>query len=127
MLWLHETLKEAEMNREKVHIIGHIPPNFDGCYKPWINEFTSIVNRFAHIISGQFYGHSHMDEFSIFYTTVSPSNALNVAWVGGAGGNSFGLNSNYRVYHVDGESYVRKLNAECAHVVYGMITFPGSA
>ncbi|KAG4074682.1 hypothetical protein HA402_004553 [Bradysia odoriphaga] len=103
--WLYETLKEAEMNSEKVHIVGHIPPNFDGCYKPWVTEYISIVNRFAHIISGQFYGHSHLDEFSIFYTPESPSKALNVAWVGGASGNAFGLNSNYRVYYVDGESY----------------------
>lgn len=34
--WLHETLKEAEMNGEKVHIIGHVPPNSDRCFKPWV-------------------------------------------------------------------------------------------
>lgn len=94
------------MNREKVHIIGHIPPNSDGCFKPWITEYILIVNRFAHIISGQFNGHSHFDEFSIFYTTDNPSKALNVAWNGGSGTSFVGLNSNYRVYYVDGESYV---------------------
>lgn len=94
------------MNGEKIHIIAHIPPNFEGCFKPWINEYISIVNRFAHIISGQFNGHTHLDDFIIFYTKESPSKSLNVAWTGGAGGTSFGLNSNYRVYYVDGESYV---------------------
>lgn len=69
-------------------------------------EYIKIVNRFAHIISGQFYGHSHYDEFSIFYTTDNnPSKSLNVAWNGGSGIIDE-LNSNYRVYYVDGESYV---------------------
>lgn len=94
------------MNSEKVHIIGHIPPNSDGCYKPWIQQYISIVNRFAHIISGQFNGHSHLDEFSIFYTTENPSKCLNVAWNGGSGTSFGGRNSNYRIYYVDGESYV---------------------
>lgn len=107
--WLYETLLEAETNNEKVHIVAHIPANFYGCYKPWTTEYHSIVNRFAHIISGQFNGHTHLDEFSIFYTTDSPSKSLNVAWVGGSGGTTFGLNSNYRIYYVDGESYVRIL------------------
>lgn len=103
--WLYDTLKESELNSEKVNIIGHIPPNSDSCFKPWLTEYIAIVNRFSHIISGQFTGHSHLDEFSIFYTMDNPSKSLNVAWNGGSGAVG-GLNSNYRVYFVDGESYV---------------------
>lgn len=121
--WFYETLKEAEMNREKVHIIGHIPPNSAGCVKAWTTEYILIVNRFSHIISGQFNGHSHLDEFSIFYTTDNPSKSLNVAWTGGSGTSIDGLNSNYRVYYVDGESYVRIVKMNFVQKV-GMLSLP---
>lgn len=29
---IHRVLHKAELNKEKVLIIGHIPPGIDGCY-----------------------------------------------------------------------------------------------
>lgn len=111
--WLRDTLIEAESNGEKVHIVGHIPPNTASCIRAWNREFNKIIHRFANIISGQFNGHTHTDAFTLFYsksTSDSDSNAnsmsaINVAWNGGSGTSFIGLNSNYRLYTIDANTY----------------------
>lgn len=105
--WLHDTLLVAEQANEKTHILGHVPPNTASCVHTWNREFDRIVRRFAHIISGQFYGHTHRDEFHIFYLDEKKS-AVNVAWNGGSGTSFIGLNSNYRIYYAEPETYVCK-------------------
>lgn len=103
--WLHDTLHLAESNHEKVHIVTHIPANTDSCIRSWDREFKKIIIRFSHIIVGQFNGHTHADEFSIFYSPTT-SAALNVAFNGGSGTSLVGVNSNYRLYHADSENFV---------------------
>lgn len=67
--WLIHELQEAENNNEKVHIIGHIPPGASDCMKVWSDNFYRIVERYESTIAAQFYGHSHADEFEVFYDT----------------------------------------------------------
>lgn len=122
--WLRDALIEAESNGEKVHIVGHIPPNTSSCIRAWNRAFNKIIRHFANIISGQFNGHTHTDEFTLFYSesnadSNSDSNfdsnatnnnnssmsAINVAWNGGSGTSFIGLNSNYRLYTIDAQTY----------------------
>lgn len=104
--WLVDVLIDAEKNNEKVHILGHVPINTDSCLLAWKKTYIDIVRRFAHIISGQFNGHSHNDEFHMFYSNTTPPEAINIAWNGGSGTSFERLNSNYRLYDVDTYSYV---------------------
>jgi len=45
--WLVYELQGAEINGEKVHIIGHIPPGHSDCLKVWSRNYYHIVNRFV--------------------------------------------------------------------------------
>lgn len=103
--WLRDTLAKAEANTEKVHIIGHVPPNTSSCIRAWNREYNKLIRQFAHIISGQFNGHTHTDEFTLFYSTNDIPAPVNVAWNGGSGTSFVGLNSNYRLYTVERNTY----------------------
>uniref|UniRef100_A0A4W3GLM6 Sphingomyelin phosphodiesterase 1 n=1 Tax=Callorhinchus milii TaxID=7868 RepID=A0A4W3GLM6_CALMI len=43
--WLVTVLQQAESQREKVHIIGHIPPGL--CLRSWSWNYYRIVNRYT--------------------------------------------------------------------------------
>uniref|UniRef100_A0A1Q3G345 Sphingomyelin phosphodiesterase n=1 Tax=Culex tarsalis TaxID=7177 RepID=A0A1Q3G345_CULTA len=103
--WLHDTLLEAEQAGEQVHILGHVPSYDKYCYVGWTREYRRIVERFAHIIQGQFNGHSHVDEFNVYYRKDDPTAAVNVAWNGASTTTFTRLNPNYKVFYVDGESF----------------------
>jgi sphingomyelin phosphodiesterase len=63
--WLEKTLRQAEIAGEVVYLLRHIPIGdgffLDECAKRHI----AIIDRFSHIIRGQFYGHTHNDEVKI--------------------------------------------------------------
>ncbi|KAJ8923617.1 hypothetical protein NQ315_010196 [Exocentrus adspersus] len=125
--WLVYELQEAEKNNEKVHLIGHIPPGSTDCMKAWSQNFYSIVERFEATITAQFYGHSHADEFEVFYETTEYSkkkarqlrlrawkykdkNLLkftgrptSVAYLGPSVTTYENFNPAYRIYYIDGD------------------------
>lgn len=65
--WLIYELQSAEFSQEKVHIIGHIPPGESDCVKVWSRNYYSIIARYESTIAAQFFGHTHHDQFEIFY------------------------------------------------------------
>lgn len=65
--WLIYELQTAEFSGEKVHIIGHIPPGHSDCLKVWSRNYYAIINRYEATITAQFFGHTHYDEFEVFY------------------------------------------------------------
>ncbi|XP_011505408.1 PREDICTED: sphingomyelin phosphodiesterase-like [Ceratosolen solmsi marchali] len=95
--WLIYELQGAEINSEKVHIIGHIPPGHSDCLKVWSRNYYHIINRYESTITAQFFGHTHYDEFEIFYDTLS------IAYVGPSVSPYYDLNPGYRIYYVDGD------------------------
>ncbi|XP_068122580.1 sphingomyelin phosphodiesterase [Hyperolius riggenbachi] len=99
--WLMGVLQEAEDNHEKVHIIGHIPPGL--CLKSWSWNYYRIVNRYEGTIAAQFFGHTHLDEFEIFYDEETLSRPLSVAYIAPSVTTFIDLNPGYRVYHIDGD------------------------
>lgn len=76
------------------------------CFRWWSQQFRRVVERFHHIIQGQFTGHSHRDEFNVFYAQANPNLAINYAWNGGATTTYSNVNPNYIVYMVDRTNYV---------------------
>ncbi|XP_044014853.1 sphingomyelin phosphodiesterase-like [Aphidius gifuensis] len=103
--WLENTLVEAEKNNEFVHILAHLPAGATECQFTWSRQYNRIINRFAHIIAGQFNGHTHNDEFNVFYDINDPSKPINVAWNGGSITAWAKLNPNYKVYKANANNY----------------------
>ncbi|XP_054254998.1 sphingomyelin phosphodiesterase [Indicator indicator] len=99
--WLLGVLEAAEDKGEKVHIIGHIPPGH--CLRAWSWNYYKIVNRFEGTIAGQFFGHTHLDEFEIFYDQETLTRPLGVAFLAPSATTYIGLNPGYRIYSVAGQ------------------------
>ncbi|KAM4545588.1 sphingomyelin phosphodiesterase [Odontesthes bonariensis] len=98
--WLVRVLQASEDKGEKVHIIGHIPPGL--CLGSWSWNYYHIVNRYESTITGQFFGHTHFDEFQMFYDEKTMTRPLGVAFVAPSVTTYVNLNPGYRVYYVDG-------------------------
>lgn len=109
--WLTNELLMAENSLDKVHIIGHVPPDNRECTQAWLFNFIRITDRFKDTILGQFYGHTHRDEFRIIYS-LRNEQPIGVAYIGPSITPFTENNPAYRVYHqnqighlVDTETY----------------------
>ncbi|XP_077361773.1 sphingomyelin phosphodiesterase [Festucalex cinctus] len=98
--WLVHILQASEDKGEKVHIIGHIPPGL--CLGSWSWNYYHIVNRYESTITGQFFGHTHFDEFQMLYDEETLTRPLGVAFISPSVTTYINLNPGYRVYYVDG-------------------------
>ncbi|KAM4619879.1 sphingomyelin phosphodiesterase [Polymixia lowei] len=98
--WLVHILQASEDKGEKVHIIGHIPPGL--CLGSWSWNYYHIVNRYESTIAGQFFGHTHLDEFQMFYDEATMTRPVSVAFIAPSVTTYINLNPGYRVYIVDG-------------------------
>lgn len=103
--WLRDTLAAAALNCEKVHILGHIPPNLSNALEVWNREYLKLIRQYADVISGQFYGHTHTDGFKLTYSKDKVPAPLSVAWIGGSGTPYIGINPNYRLYTVEPKTF----------------------
>ncbi|KAM3836575.1 sphingomyelin phosphodiesterase [Vipera latastei] len=98
--WLVGVLQRAEESGEKVHIIGHIPPSH--CMPSWGWNYYHIINRFEGTVAGQFFGHTHLDGFELFYDEETISRPVGIAFLAPSVTTYIKLNPGYRIYHVDG-------------------------
>ena len=62
-----------------MHIIGHIPPGH--CLKNWSWNYYKIIARYENTLAGQFFGHTHVDEFEMFHDEETLSRPLAVAFL----------------------------------------------
>lgn len=102
--WLHDVLMAASLDSEIVHILGHVPSNDPYCYKGWTKSYRAIVNKFQNVIASQFNGHSHVDEFNLYYSEDNTT-PISTAWNGASATTFAYLNPNYRVYYADSETH----------------------
>ncbi|SYW80601.1 related to acid sphingomyelinase [Ustilago bromivora] len=127
--FLTDELFRAEKHRERVWIVGHVLTGWDGS-NPLDNPtnlFYQIVDRFApHVIAHIFFGHTHEDEFNIFYTNNATSKAASAAKAVSfmapsiTPGNN--LNPALRIMHVNATTY----EVVDYHQFYTEVpTFPG--
>ncbi|CAF0932808.1 unnamed protein product [Rotaria sordida] len=98
--WMIQWLQYAEDHEEKVHIIGHIPPK--QCLASFSWNFNKIINRYENIIAGQFYAHTHNDEFVINYDEIDQQRPISMAYITPSLTTFSNLNPGYRVYKIDG-------------------------
>ena len=70
----------------------------------WSHEYNRLVKRFRNTIAGQFFGHTHLDEFEVFFKDLEPISMAYLApsqtpWM------DQGLNPAYRIYIIDGSTH----------------------
>ncbi|CAG0884462.1 unnamed protein product [Darwinula stevensoni] len=74
--WLVKELQQSELAGEKVWIIGHIPPGSTECLPTWSYNYRRIINRYESTVTGQFFGHTHMEEYNVFFDEERPERAM---------------------------------------------------
>ncbi|KIJ98756.1 hypothetical protein K443DRAFT_133333 [Laccaria amethystina LaAM-08-1] len=102
-----QELQAAEDAGQRAWIIAHMPPGRYDAMRDQSNYFDQIVQRYRNTIAGQFYGHSHQDEFMISYsdyTKQTAANAVSVGWIAPSITPSGG-NPAFKVYDVDPDTY----------------------
>lgn len=106
--WMIEELQKAEDAGERVWIVGHVLSGWDGT-NPLPNPtdlFYQIVDRYSpHVIANIFFGHTHEDQFMVYYanngTVQNADNALTTGWIMPSITPLTNLNSGFRLYEVD--------------------------
>jgi sphingomyelin phosphodiesterase len=98
--WLAKTLQNSENIGEKVHILGHINPS--ACLGSWAENYYRIINRYESTITGQFFGHTHNDEFEVFYDLQNSTRAVGVAFISASSTTFSFRNPGYRILEFDG-------------------------
>jgi len=81
LVWLRNELYAAENNNQSVFIIGHIPPGCSTCISAWSSRYRALIDRFSYLIRGQFFGHTHVDQFEVVrsYKDETPIGVILVA------------------------------------------------
>ncbi|XP_077577109.1 acid sphingomyelinase-like phosphodiesterase 3b [Stigmatopora nigra] len=74
--WADDVLTKAAQNKEKVYVIGHVPPGmFEkrrgySWFRPDFNKrYQEMIDKHHAVILGQFFGHHHTDTFRMFYNS----------------------------------------------------------
>ena len=81
---------------------GQLSDEYGKCYVIVLIIMVQFSFRFANTISAQFYGHTHNDQFMMWYDTETNSVPINVGYVTPSVTTYTGLNPSYRIYTIDG-------------------------
>ena len=73
----------------------------------WGRELDKIVSRFENTVVAQFYGHTHQDEFIVFYGPDASARATNIAFISPSVATWTNLNPSYRIFTSDANTHVR--------------------
>lgn len=103
--FLEETLEYCEHNKEVAYIIGHIPPGDVFTLGEWSTRFRALVNRFTNIIRGQFYGHTHYDEFKNVKSYRDDELSAGTVWAVGSMTSYPRKEPGIRTWEVDAETW----------------------
>lgn len=60
-----KTLTQVLETKESVFILGHIDPTSVSCSEIYGALFRAVITRHSSKIKGQFYGHTHRDQFVV--------------------------------------------------------------
>lgn len=106
--WMISELQQAEDAGERVWLISHVPSGWDGnvAMPNPSNLFYQIVDRYSpHVIANVFFGHTHEDQFTIYYagnaSVQTADTALMTGWIGPSVTPMTNVNSGFRLYEVD--------------------------
>lgn len=101
LVWLRDQLYQAELHGDRAHIVMHVPPDNVECTQPWSYNYLRIVERFKDTIAGQYSGHTHRDEFRVFYSTADDTLPVGVQFVAPSITSYSNTNPSYRTYTIN--------------------------
>uniref|UniRef100_A0A914E8U7 Sphingomyelin phosphodiesterase n=1 Tax=Acrobeloides nanus TaxID=290746 RepID=A0A914E8U7_9BILA len=104
MSWLIEQLAVAEYEGDKVQIVAHIPGSDGEAYEGWAINYYNAVNRFEDTIVGQFFGHTHSEQYYMTYADPEDhtSRPTSVIFSAPSATPYSRYNPGYRIYTIDG-------------------------
>ncbi|KAF8195282.1 sphingomyelin phosphodiesterase [Mycena galopus ATCC 62051] len=105
--FLVDALQAAEDAGDRAWIIGHIPLGKEDTLQDQSNYYDQVLQRYINTIAGQFFGHSHKDQFEIAYSNYSDqtaANAVAVALIGPALTPTSG-NPAFKFYDIDPDTF----------------------
>lgn len=105
MTWLSNQLQDAEKAGDKVQILAHIPGGDGEMFQAWAMNYYHLVNRFEDTIVGQFFGHTHSEEYYLTFEDPNSSNSrpTSVIYSAPSVTTYTEFNPAYRIYNIDGE------------------------
>ncbi|KAH9402553.1 Sphingomyelin phosphodiesterase [Tyrophagus putrescentiae] len=101
LAWMQREMQAALAANQTVYIAGHIVPDTEECATHWVMLYNDIVERYAAIIRGQFFGHTHMDEIRLYFSAVNSSRPVGVAYVTPSVTTFCDVNPAFRLYNTD--------------------------
>lgn len=104
--WLEGTLRQSEKNGEAVMIIGHIPPGDSTYLSHCSKRYNALVDRFSHIIRGQFFGHTHYDEFRVINGYFNQTNIAGLILTSPSLTSYSWKNPSFRVYELESNNKI---------------------
>lgn len=106
--WIERTLRQAEKDNEYVIIIGHIPPGDSTYFSECSKRYNALVDRFSNIIRGQFYGHTHYDEFRVIPEYFNNTNIAGVILTAPSLTSYSFLHPSFRIFDMDDKTKILK-------------------
>ncbi|RDW41225.1 Metallo-dependent phosphatase-like protein [Yarrowia lipolytica] len=107
--WLVGELLECERQGQKAWIVAHVPSQ-EMAAVPWTTEvFRQVIRRFSpHVIAANFFGHTHADQFNVFYeenNKWTEESAISVGWIIQSVTPVDSFNPAWRYYEVDTKTF----------------------
>ncbi|KAF7344826.1 Saposin B-type domain-containing protein [Mycena venus] len=102
-----DALQAAEDAGDRAWIIGHIPLGKEDTLIDQSNYYDQVLQRYKNTIAGQFFGHSHKDQFEIAYSNYSEQTAQNAVGVGLVAPALTPTSGNpaFKIYDIDPDTY----------------------
>lgn len=104
--WMEQVLRQAELDKEIVFIIGHIPPGDSTFLTQCSLRYNALADRFSQIIRGHFYGHTHLDEFRIIPEYFNSTNVAGIIFTAPSLTTYSFQSPSFRVFDVDTETLI---------------------
>lgn len=99
--WFQLELQKAIDNDQYVYVVGHIAPDTEECTTNWVIAYNQILVKYANIIKGQFFGHSHFDEIRLYYNPQNMSQIPGMAYLAPSITTFCDVNPAFRLYSTD--------------------------
>jgi sphingomyelin phosphodiesterase len=99
MQWFSNTLQKAEDNGDKVILIGHQPSSSE--ISSFKDVYFDLLLRYESTVVGQFFGHTHVDEWKVNLDPYNISRGFGIIFQAGSITTYSDLNVGYRVYEFD--------------------------
>lgn len=103
--WLEQQLELTANNSEFAIIIGHVAPQSKSGERTWGLRYAALMEKYANVVKGQFFGHMHEDYFYPIMSFLDPSQLVNVVNIHPALTTYSTVNPSFRVYEMDRDKY----------------------